>query len=221
MTLETLSERCWEDTIRYKHGASTSSNNCFELMRIALADDNSQALTYLYMNYRQFLLNWVHLHPAFLATGEEADYFMNGAFANFYFALRKDKFRNFDTLAQVLQYLKVCVHTIIMQYIRKHRLTYTSLDAVLPIGKEPDFDRAFRINAIWERICQLLPGEKDRELLHLLYVQDRKPAEISEAFSDDYETPRSVSVARQRIVRILRRDAKLRELLGVSNKSWE
>jgi hypothetical protein len=218
MDLQTLSEQCRQDTIQYKRSAAAPSNNCFELMRRALADDNNQALTYLYVNYRQLILNWIHQHPGFAATGEEADYFMSGAFANFYFALRKDRFQKFATLAQALQYLKACVHTIIMQYIRKHRLAYTALDDDWTTGTEPDFDQIFRIGAIWERICQLLPNEQDQKLAHLLFVQDRKPAEIAAAFPDEYDTPRSVSIGRQRIVRTLREDDKLRELLGASAK---
>lgn len=216
MDLKTLFERCQNDTNQYKRGLSVPSDNCFELMRRALADDDNLALTHLYSNYRQLLMNWVLKHPGFSVTGEDPDYFMSGAFANFYFALRNDKFQNFASLAKALAYLKSCVHTVILQYIRKNRLSYSSLDDVDTKGQKQDYDRIFRVMAIWERITQLLPDDKDQKLAYLIFVQERKPVEIAQAFPDIYPDARTVSVARQRIRRILQQDDQLRDLLGGS-----
>jgi hypothetical protein len=214
MDIQTLAERCIEDTQRYRKDSSYKAENCFELMRIALAENNNAALTEIYRIYRQLIRTWVMSHPGFAETEESAEYFMLEAFSSFYFAVRHEKFSNFLSIAKLLSFLKACVHTSILLYLRKRRLRLIPIDEVETEAQRQDFDGGFHIAAIWERICYLLPAEQDRRLAHLAFVQERKVGEIATLFPEVYFDARVVSIALQRIRRILKEDKQLRDLLG-------
>ena len=219
MDIQTLAERCIEDTKNYIRNMAQTAVSCFELMRLALQENNNAALTAIYRNYRQLIRSWVMIHPGFGISQESPEYFTLDAFANFYFAVRGEKFSNFANLARLLSFLKACVHSSIMMYLRKQRIPIVPLPDDENTVEVQDFDQNLNELAIWERICYLLPAEDDQNLAHLAFVQELKASDIANAFPKAYVDARAVSVALQRIRYALRNDAKLRELLGAKPKN--
>ena len=59
-------------------------------------------------------------HPGFKSSGEQIEYFVNGAFGKLAVTLRSERFQGFSDLGFVLSYLKLCVHSVIVDY---HRAT--------------------------------------------------------------------------------------------------
>jgi len=119
-----LARFCAEDTTRFHRQQIRDSEHCFELLRRALAESRNDAFTRVYQIYGPQVLRWVYQHGRFHETGETAEYFANQALPNFCFALRGEKFNQFDTLVQVLTNLKICVHSAIAQFLRKEQPIY-------------------------------------------------------------------------------------------------
>jgi len=187
-------------------------------MRQALRAEVTEAFTHLYRIYEPQVIRWVYNHSRFESTGERADYFSSSALSQFYFSLRGSKFDKFSALPQILTYLKLCVHTAIMQYLRDHHPTNTiSLDDAdgLPQYTNPNLD--IFAGELWNHICSLLPDQVDRTLAQLVFVQHLKPAQIVAQYPERWNDERTVSVALQRIRRNLRKDNVLRQWAGIGS----
>ncbi|MCL4256445.1 MAG: hypothetical protein KJ043_22000, partial [Anaerolineae bacterium] len=72
-------------------------------------------------------------------------------------------------------------------------------------------DGAINSQQLWDYITQLLPNEQLRDLAQAIFILEYKPADIAKM--GGWKDARDVSIALQRIKRILRRDATLRQLL--------
>jgi hypothetical protein len=188
---------------------------CFELLRRALVDAASDALTHVYRIYEPLVLSWVHKHERFIQTGEEASYFASMALKNFYFALRGTKFANFQFLPQILRYLKRCVHSAIEQYLRDQQpVPDAPLENVEQVGEATPLESGLEAQELWSYILKLLPPPEDQLLARLTFVLGMKPAEIVKLHPSVWRDERQVSVALQRIRRKLRGDDTLRDLAG-------
>ena len=216
---DVLAVRCKEDTNRFYLGQKSTSQHCFELLRRALADGLTDAFTWIYRIYEPQVIRWVYSHSQFIHTSEDADYFANSALSNFYFALRGGKFHEFDMLAQVMAYLKMCVHSAIMQHLRKQPPDTAELEDETMPGNIGQPSMSVAVSDLWARICHLLPEKQDRLLAHCAFVLVLKPAQITQMYPDHWATARDVSVALQRIRRRLRSDFELRHWAGIRAKS--
>ena len=118
LSIDELAQRCAAETDKFTRRETSDPQFCFELLRRALAEESGEAFTRVVQVYERQLIAWVYSHSRFQYTGESAEFFAGAALRQFYFALRGAKFGRFPSLAQVLAYLKLCVHTAIAQYIR-------------------------------------------------------------------------------------------------------
>lgn len=212
-----LSRLCAEDTARFHHQQIRDPEHCFELLRRALAEGRNDAFTRVYQIYEPQVLRWVYQHDRFQETGETAEYFANQALTSFYFALRGEKFSRFETLPQVLTYLKMCVHSAIAQFLRKEQaMRLADLDAGSLADSGAAIAEDLQASELWGHICELLPDDGDRLLAHCVFVQALKPAQVAHGHPDRWDSGREVSVALQRIRRHLRKDPLLRDYAGIA-----
>ncbi len=91
---------------------------------------------------------------------------------------------NFDSLAAILKYLKMCVHSVVADEVRSRqaRQYEETLDAMEhePATSDPADDVISNLSAqrLWQVIQEELNGEDERVLLYLAYIQGMKPGEI-------------------------------------------
>jgi len=219
--VETLAQQCDEETRKFSRHQLNDPRYCFELLRRALAEELNEAFTWVYRIYEKQVLKWVYQHYRFEQTGENADYFANLALSQFYFALRGPKFNRFPNLAKVLTYLKVCVHTAIMQYLRDQQPGEAlPLDEAAHVSDRPTLDTQLRSAELWAQICRRLPDETDQQLARYVFIQGLKPRQIVEYDSARWPEERQISVALYRIRQVLRRDDQIRQWLS-GNESTE
>jgi hypothetical protein len=217
LSIDDLSRLCASETAKFNRRQPSDAQFCFELLRRALADGVAEAFTHVYRIYERQVRIWVHSHSRFAQTGESDEYFVSAAWSTFYFALRGQKFAGFPSLPQVLAYLKACVHTAIMLYLRDQQPAATlALDEHpgLAAAEQPEpFDTA----QLAERIAQLLVDPADRLLAHCVFAKDLKPRQIVKAYPGQWGSERDVTVALFRIRRILRNDTQLRRMFGMDH----
>lgn len=209
-----LAQRCNEETARYTRHEAHDPQFCFELLRRALAEHDTDAFEAVYHAYERRVTGWVLYHGAFHATHEDAEFFVGAAFRAFYFALSGEKFSHFSTLAAILEYLKVCVHTSIVQYLRDISIDTDPLPPDHTPDDAPSPTSGLVAREVWERMYKLLPNERDRLLARCKFVEDLRPREMILAYPAIWNSEREITVALYRIRRILRADMQLQELLS-------
>lgn len=225
MNVDDLAEACERETRRFHQNQPHTTDYCFELFRRAFAGEDMTALNRIYEIYIPQVTRWVRRHPAFERVSsngvKDAEDFVSEALMSFHQAMQQPgKFNDFDYLAQVLQYLKRCVHSVVYEAARRQpprvpRPIGTDREAgeVEPAADNlPDTELARRelIRQIWQHLETLFPDEHDRLLCRCLYIYQMKPREITAQHPDIWQTARDVSVAKQRIQRNIYSDPHLR-----------
>jgi hypothetical protein len=212
-----LAERCAEETAKFVRRAASDTRFCVELLRRALVDRSPEAFTHVYRVYEQLVTSWVYRHSRFALTGESAEYFTSAAFRSFYFALAGDRFAQFPSLAALLNYLKMCVHTAIAQHLREvAQYTAVPLEEITELPEAVDPDAQVEAEELWARICRLLPDERDQLLARCAFVQGLKPREIAAAHPTAWRSTREVSVTLYKVRRMLRADPEIAARAGLA-----
>ncbi|NDJ77121.1 MAG: sigma-70 family RNA polymerase sigma factor [Chloroflexi bacterium] len=208
-----LAEKCAMQTQNYLAQRENDPRFCYELLRRALVEGASEALTHVYQIYLPLAGRWARRHPSFDLTDESAGFFASTALGNFYFALRGNSLATFETLSRVLSYLKACVHSAIMQHLRTHPIVTQPLpETGGPVAVNQQLDKHLTADELWSLVRSIVTDPDDQLLVHCRFVLDMKPAEIAEQYPSRWSTAREVSVALQRIRRWLRKDPMLRQL---------
>jgi len=140
--------------------------------------DNAWAC--IYQQYAPLVLTWVTQHQsAAPILGQDGSApLINAAFAKFSQALSPANIENFDSLAAILKYLKMCVHSVIADELRSRRSRQNEESLELGEYTEPVItDPADEVvsNAValdlWQAILQELKGENEQVLIYLSFMQ--------------------------------------------------
>jgi hypothetical protein len=217
LTVDELARACEQETQKFLRQQESTSVYCFELFRRAFIQHDIYAFTHIYSIYEPQVKSWVRRHTGFARTGEPVEYFVSATMSSFYFAMQHGKFSQFQHLAQALQYLKLCAHTAITGYLRRQdAVVETPLDEMLSLASTDTSQTQEMMAAdLWAQMCRLIPDKTDQLLMRCVFVEQLKPAEILDAHPNIWESARAVSVALQRIRRILRRDEEIRRRAGI------
>jgi hypothetical protein len=223
--MQPLSERarqCAEETERFFQGKRYDPGACFELFRLAILERETQAWEAVYTQYQPLVGKWVQQHPAFEMCGEEVQFFVNRAFEKIWAALTPEKFHHFSELKALLGYLKMCVHSVVTDHTRSHRLAeladlaeeadYGIVDPG-PALEEQVLDRAYR-QKFWEVLSGRLHDEKERQVVYGSFFLALKPRELYEQYRSSFLSVEEVYLVKQNVLTRLRRDEELIKLFG-------
>lgn len=215
-----LARCCAEETTKFLKQSTSNDRFCLELFRRAIIRRDEAAWQHIYQQYAPLVLTWVTQHQsAVQLLGQEGGAsLVNAAFAKFSQALTPAKIGNFDSLASVLKYLKMCVHSVVADEVRARqaRQYEETLEMVEhePSGSDPADDVVAQLSAqrLWTIIQEELNGEDERVLLYLAYVQGMKPGEICAQYRHLFPTVDDVYRIKRNVLERLRRNRRLRNL---------
>ncbi len=220
LSVTELAQRCSEETNKFLKQNASNDRFCLELFRraIIIRDDNAWAS--IYQQYAPLVLTWVTQHQsATPLLGQEGSApLVNAAFAKFSQALTPTKISNFDTLAALLKYLKMCVHSVVADEVRSRqaRQFEDTLETIEqePAGDDPADDVVSNISAqyLWQIIQEELHRDDERMLIYLAYVQGMKPGEISSQHRRLFPTVDDVYRIKRNVLERLRRNRRLQML---------
>jgi RNA polymerase sigma factor (sigma-70 family) len=222
LTLTGIAHRCAVETTRFFQRKQSDPQYCFELFRRAIVERNEGAWEIVYAQYRPLVIGWIQRHAAFANSGEDADYFVNRALEKFWIALTPEKFKKMRNLKALLRYLQMCVHSVILDYVRGAKQATVGLaDEVLTAAssareqtpEEQAVDQMQR-QAFWRQIDERLHNEKERRVVYASFVLALKPRQIHAQFPDLFRDVREVYRVKENVLARLRRDAELKQLLG-------
>jgi hypothetical protein len=120
LSINELAQRCSEETNKFLKQNISNDRYCLEMFRRAIVNRDDDAWASIYQQYAPLVLTWVtqHQSAAPLLGQDGSGPLVNAAFAKFSQALTPAKMENFDSLAAVLKYLKMCVHSVVADEVR-------------------------------------------------------------------------------------------------------
>ncbi|HEU5317482.1 MAG TPA: hypothetical protein VFX49_15325 [Chloroflexota bacterium] len=230
-TLGQLAAACSEETARFQRGEPARTDSCWEILRRAVVEREHAAWEAIHTQYRGLVIAWIRQHSASASAREAEDYFLNRVFERFWSAIGPDRFSQFTDLPAILKYLKMCVHSVLMDDVRARRAAEIEslelpgvrerVDAAASAGHgghggdggpEQITLGGMASDELWQVIAQELPDETERELVYWSFVLDLKPSEIHSRSPQRYPTVADVYRVKRNVLERLRRSPRLRQL---------
>lgn len=221
LTLADVAHRCSQETERFFQHHDHDSRYCFELFRRAILEHDQSAWEMIHVQYQSLVSGWIQRHPAFESSDEEVQYFVNRAFEKIWVALTPDKFHRFAGLKPLLLYLKMCVHSVIVdhnrsaeQFVWSTQSEETVLEsvAVEAILEDQAMEQVYR-QQFWEWINSQLHDEKERLVIHGSFVLALKPRELYDRASLMFADVDEVYRVKQNVLARFRRDPEFKKIL--------
>ena len=216
LTISQLAKHCQAEAKRYQQTRQSNEAYCLELFRRALVERNETAWQALYAQYRSLIGFWVRSNNRFSQTGEEADFFIDEAFARLWQShLKKgETAMKLDSLGQCLSFLKICVWSAIEDYSRKAEkdaitgsISLEDYDRPIP-GVETQVEHALQFDALRETLWATVQDERERLVAKESWVYGFTPRQIQERHSKTFVTTEEVSQTKKNVLKRLRRKLK-------------
>jgi hypothetical protein len=217
-----LARHCREQTMRFLRGEERDDTFCFEIFQRAVVNRDDDAWEAIVGQYRGIVLAYVSQHTAAALMRESDDYWINRAFQRFWGAVGADRFSRFPDLPALLKYLKLCVHSVMMDEIRARRGgTIGSLDEVpdtTPAAADDERNVVGKLagEQLWGAIQRLLQDEAEQRVVYLSFARDLKPSQIAERHPDLFADVAEVYRVKRNVIERLRRSPEIRAFLPAS-----
>lgn len=217
LTIPQLAERCQAEAAHYKQTGQSDERYCFELFRRALIERDEAAWQVIYTQYQSLVATWVHNYSRFPQTNEEADFFINAAFARLWqFGVRADTAAKLDNLGKCLGYLKLCVGSALEDYLRK-----VKRDALKQAIQLKNYDRSsseveepetfpLTLEELGQALWNTVQDNSERLVAEESWVYGFAPREIQAHHPDLFTATAEVSQIKRNIIKRLRRRFKER-----------
>jgi RNA polymerase sigma factor (sigma-70 family) len=209
-TIADLASNCREHTERFLRGEQSIDVYCFELFRRAIVDRDDAAWAAVYSQYSGIARRW-------FGTKMDPEEGLPTAFERFWRAIDRHKFARFGTLAGILSYLKMCVHTTAIDHARAGRVSegQQSLDTAIAISSPENVESsvAEKVDgaSFWRRIQAALDDERAIRVLHLSYVIGLTPREIVARHGHEFPSVSTVYQIKRNAIDRLRRSPTILE----------
>ncbi len=222
LTLAGIAHRCAQETERFFQRQSHDPRYCFELFRRAILEHDQLAWELIDTQYQPLVAGWVQHHPAFDVSGEEVQYFVNRTFEKLWGALTPEKFSRFSDLQPLLRYLKMCVHSVIVDHNRSaeqlawdNQAEESDIESMTdgPAMEDQVLDQMVQ-HQLWGWINARLNDEKERLVVYGSFTLALKPGDLYGQFQTMFSDVDEVYRIKQNILARLRRDSEFKKLLG-------
>jgi hypothetical protein len=222
LSLTGIARRCAQESDLFFRRQPHNPRPCHELLRRAIIDRNQHAWELIYRQYRPLVTGWVARHPAFAASGEEIEFFVNGAYDKFWSALSPDKFQRFPDLKSLLRYLQMCVHSVIVDHARASALPAVELQAEIAVPEDDPRTADVMHQSIelaqrqefWRLIAARLRNEKERHVVYCSFFLALKPREIHTRHRGIFRDVGEVHRIKENLLARLRRDPEIGKLFS-------
>ena len=220
LPIDVLEGHCQQEAQRFMQTGRSDGTYGFELCRRALELQSEAAWQVLMRVYGRLVGSWVRNHPSYVGSGEDETYFVNRAFERLWrgVACKAHKFDKFDSLGQILRFLKLCAHSAVMDDgLRRAPEAETPLETVetLLIGRAGvQIDTR---NEFWQLVQQHLTSEAERVAIAGYFIYGMKNREIAATYPHLFDNAKQLSNLRVTVLRRLGRipafESRLRGLI--------
>jgi hypothetical protein len=219
LSLSSISHRCAGESERFFNRQDHDPRFCYELFRRAILQQNEQAWERIYAQYERLVWHWVERHAAFSSSGEEVQFFMNRAFEKMWLGITPKKFETFNDLKSILRYLQMCVHSVMVDFVRQkeYKLNIESTEEMIQpphSGETAVEDRATEKldgQALWRWLQEQLQDEREECVVNAMFILAMKPREVVENFQDIFTDVNEVYRVKENLLARLRRNDDLNQ----------
>lgn len=204
-----LAHRCREEQQLFRRGLQNDPRYCFELLRRALQDNDLDSWDLFREIFSKLMADWVILHNGFSSCGESIEYVVTQAFNRCLSALSGGSLDPSRGLSGILIYLKRCVHSEIVDLIRKQGPPTVQITDDIPGPPLPQTDPIAR-EKLWNHINYKLKNKKERVIVYATFFLCYHPTQIYEKYKPMFKNVEAVSRLKENIFARLRRDAGLK-----------
>jgi hypothetical protein len=204
-----LARRCAVEAGRFARGESHEDRYAIELLERAFAGDPVAYAAFL-GQYRWTVLTWVRRHRAY-GIEEDDSYWVDCTFERFWRTVHKRGLDRFPTLATIVQYLKLCAHSVLMDNARVRQANR----CLVPIDVQATQVPAERMDEsvlgemvahdLWQAIERELKTEPEREVAWLSFVAGLTPRQILRQRADLFQTIDDIYRLKRNVLERLRR----------------
>jgi DNA-directed RNA polymerase specialized sigma24 family protein len=213
-----LARLCHDETTKYLRREPSRDDFCLELLRRAIVDGDQAAWGAILTQYRGMVLSWLRKGYGTAMGDEDDDHWVNRTFERFWQAVGPQRFADFPSLANLLQYLKQCAITALLDDARqraRERLDERASAAALPAADpEPVALGRLAQRDLWALVIAETQDDAERLVAHESFVLTLKPGEIQERHPDHFATTADVYRVKRNLLDRLRRSTALREWRG-------
>lgn len=207
MSVSALTEECMRELHKYGRGEPSNDQYALELFYRALTQRDSLAWEAVQQCFHESMSRWIHSHPLrdVACRFESEENYIAQGFTRFWQATANNQDITFQTLGAALKYLRVSLHTVIIDTLRAYTRT-----VALPTydeADEPLCEDSYDSGELWRIVNALLPDERERRVAYLLYHCGLKPREIVHFCCKEFDDVQEIYRARRNIIDRLRRNA--------------
>lgn len=206
VTIAELAAYCVGEINNFRRGEPGSEKYSVELLRRATMLGEEKARAWAQQCLSELVLRCLRLHPnrkAASELGSEENYVAQ-TFERFWQTTALTQHIEFNSLADVLEYLQACLNGVILDTLR----TYSRLQKKsLPDSSEPTelrIEGKFEGKDVWDSLKKVIPNGNEVRLAYLLFHCGLKPRQIMnfcpQEFSDLHEIHRLRSNMMNRLV---------------------
>jgi DNA-directed RNA polymerase specialized sigma24 family protein len=217
--LELRAEAAAQETI-YARGGISDDTAGLELFRRAMVDDDATAWQAVMDVYRPLLVANAGRRVVRGLVIEDDGFCVDRAFQRFWQACRKGRLHQFDDLAAILKYLKMCLGSVLLDEARaRRRQACMSIDDVPPetcISADPAAQVIGQLTThdLWATVDRELNGTRERLVAHLSFVGGLTPREILACHPDEFHDVFDVYRTKRNVVERLRHSSAIHEMLA-------
>ena len=224
MPLNDLAQRCAQETILYFKSRIHDTSYCYEIFRRAVTERSEPAWKAIIAQYKPSVARWVNRwadkHPDFPLAREEEEDFIEESFIRFWHHFTPEKFHNSKGLNGILQYLKMCVNSTILDVLRKmqhmqfeqHPDSEEDDDSPDHAETGPSPEETLHQGELWKAIKALLKDEKELTVVYASFFLALSPREIFTEFPGMFRNIEEIYQCKANVLARLGRDPDLRDL---------
>jgi DNA-directed RNA polymerase specialized sigma24 family protein len=219
LSLSGISYRCAQESDRFFNRKEHDPRYCYELFRRAILGRNETAWDRIYSQYQHLVMHWVERHAAFQSSGEEVQFFMNRAFEKMWLGISPEKFETFPNLKSILKYLQMCVHSVMVDFVRQKELKLI-VEATEDLIHQPHTGETVVEDSVMgqldglellELIRELLQDEREVCVVSGGFVLGLKPRELLDYCPDVFSDVKEVYRVKENLLARLSRNDDLRQ----------
>lgn len=217
--LALLVERCQKERAQFQQANTLPSPACLEIFRRAFTStaDQQAAWSAIHTLFERMMYKWISVQ----SQVEPEDVIQDAFLAFVRAAPQKPDLLNHDSLGPLVEYMRRCTKSALLQMVRKHRVITppVSLDVYFDSLEQPDdmVQTALRED-LKKRLDELLESAEDRLVFELRFECNIKPQAIFANHPELFPTYQAVATVVQRLTRRLRKDPVLQNLYGMRQK---
>ncbi len=190
------------------------SEACLELFRRAIKERDEEAWNFIMAQYSRIVFSWVSRNPSYYLTGESVEDFAQDAFLRMWRHLTPDKFDNLSELRSLLAYLKMCVNSAIVDFMRRQNEPTEELQETMPGPEDTSAAENLDRAQLWQMVAGLVQNDKEWLVVRGLFVWGYKPNELCTKYDTVFRDVKEVYSIRENVMNRLRRDRAMRAYFG-------